>query len=133
MKKTQKKIVGAFGLSLVVGMTIFAATLPGPEASAINTVTDHLNVRVIEEGAEVKIVSPASGSVFSGPNQEIVVDYANVDEATITITRKADRPKRSEGTEECCFYPNVSTACSWAASTPWWPWGTAWCMASSAC
>ena len=86
MKKTQKKIVGAFGLSLVVGMTIFAATLPGPEASAINTVTDHLNVRVIEEGAEVKIVSPASGSVFSGPDQKIVVDYANVNEATITIT-----------------------------------------------
>ena len=50
MKKTKKRVLGLLGLVLVIITTIFAAFLPGPEASAeggITSVTDTISVRVV--------------------------------------------------------------------------------------
>lgn len=78
MKKTQKKVLGFLGLALVTAVTIFAAFLPGPEASAMNSVTDVINIRVISRTPSAEITKPASGSIFVSPKQTIRVlyDYA---------------------------------------------------------
>ena len=49
MKKTHKKILGLFGLVLVVAVTVFAAFLPAPKTQAVDTttVTDTISVRVV--------------------------------------------------------------------------------------
>ena len=71
MKKTQKKVFGLLGLSLVAGMTAVAATLPAPEASAAtSSITDTLVVRVVGDEPEVR-VTPTHNDVTYGP---IVVD-----------------------------------------------------------
>lgn len=75
MNKTQKKILGYLGLAFVTAITIFAAFLPGPEASATSAVTDVINIRVISRTPSAEIIKPASGSVFVSPEQSIRILY----------------------------------------------------------
>lgn len=88
MKKTKKRVLGLLGLVLVIVTTIFAAFLPGPEASAeggITSVTDTISVRVVGSVPDILNVKPINGSVFIYPDQDLSFDYENVEYLTITI------------------------------------------------
>lgn len=88
MKKTKKRVLGLLGLILVIITTIFAAFLPGPEASAeggITSVTDTISVRVVGSVPDILNVKPINGSVFIYPDQDLSFDYENVEYLTITI------------------------------------------------
>ena len=86
MRKTQKKIVGLFGLVLVVAMTIVAAFLPSPGVSAVSTLTDHITVVVVGSEPSASITSPDSGDKFLTPEHEIVIDYNNIKNYKIIVT-----------------------------------------------
>ena len=85
MKKTQKRCFGVLGLSAVVVMTAVAFTLPGPEASAISTMTDTLNVRVLSETPNVDITGIESGAEFVIPRQSTRVTYEHVNTVKVTL------------------------------------------------
>lgn len=86
MRKTQKKIFGFLGLLLVVAMTFFAATLPGPKASAISSLTDTITVRVISETPDIRISNPKSGSVFIyGGDKDLEFTYEQVNTITVDV------------------------------------------------
>lgn len=80
MKKTRKKLIGLFGLAFVVAMTVFASFLPGPAASAISTLTDHITVVVVnpEEPPAAVISAPDSGDKFLTPEHNIEINYTNL-------------------------------------------------------
>lgn len=86
MRKTHKRILGLLGLVLVAVATIFAAFLPGPQASAVSGVTDTITIRVVSGGPVVEIVDPSSGEIITDAGQTIKVEYQNVDQVTITLT-----------------------------------------------
>lgn len=88
MKKTNKKLIGLFGLAFVIAMTIVASTLPGPMASAISSVTDHVTVVVLnpEEAPAANIGSPSSGDKFITPEQEISINYHNIKSYKLIVT-----------------------------------------------
>lgn len=88
MKKTHKNIVGLCGLGAVIAMTIFAAMMPGPKASAANpnSYMDELNVRVIDEIPSVELSGIASGDTIVSLDEEIVLDYTNTTDYTVTVT-----------------------------------------------
>ena len=85
MKRTQKKILGLFGLLLVAITTIFAATIPSPGTMAISTVTDSIVVRVVGSSPKVEITNPKNGQSFISPDQTISFIYEVVDKAIIKI------------------------------------------------
>lgn len=85
MKKTKKRVFGLLGLVLVVATTIFAALLPGPETSALTSVTDTISVRVVGSVPDVNITSPSNDSVFVIPNQNLSFTYENVGDVLVTI------------------------------------------------
>ena len=85
MKKTQKNLLGMFGLSIVVATTVFAACLPGPEASAAGSVTDTVTVRVVGDAPKVDITGVDSGSVITDGGQTIDVSYEVVDELKVDL------------------------------------------------
>lgn len=88
MKKTKKRVLGLLGLILVAVTTIFAAFLPGPEASAeggISAVVDTITVRVVGSQPDILNIKPENGSIFVYPNQNLSFDYENVEYLTITI------------------------------------------------
>lgn len=85
MRKTKKRVFGLLSLALVVATTVFAALLPGPEASAITSVTDTISVRVVGSVPDVNITSPANNSVFVIPDQSLSFDYENVGDVLVTI------------------------------------------------
>lgn len=87
MKRQKKRILGLLGLVLVAITTIFAAFLPGPEASAANitTVTDNISVRVVGDKPDVNITSPKNGSEFFTPIQSVHINYENVKTAVVTV------------------------------------------------
>ena len=88
MKKTQKKILGLLGLTTVGVVTAVAATLPGPEASAISSVTDTITVRVVSDAPNVDVLEPKDGEVTSQANQTIKFNYENVNQIRVTLKRK---------------------------------------------
>lgn len=87
MRKTQKKILGLLGLVLVAVMTIFAAFMPNPSASAIEAVgtSDSLEIRVLDEVPSISILNPQSDSLTSSLNDSIMVNYVNLKEFTVTV------------------------------------------------
>lgn len=87
MKRQKKRILGLLGLVLVAITTIFAAFLPGPEASAANitTVTDNISVRVVGDKPDVNITSPKNGSEFFTPIQSVHINYENVKTVVVTV------------------------------------------------
>lgn len=85
MKRTHKRILGFFGLTLVAITTVFAASLPTPEANAVTTLTDTISVRVVGAVPDVNLISPEPGSEMVSPSQTIAFDYENVETVTITL------------------------------------------------
>ena len=85
MKKTQKNVLGTLGLILVAAVTTFAAYLPGPEASATSSLTDHITVRVVAETANVDVSGIVSGSTLLEPDQNVTISHENVDHLRVTI------------------------------------------------
>ena len=77
MKKTQKKILGVFGLSVVAATTIYAATLPAPEAHAATTAVDTLRVQVIN-GVPFVELTTNEPNVTTDPNYTFKVSYNSV-------------------------------------------------------
>ncbi|MDO4526503.1 MAG: hypothetical protein Q4B87_00190 [Candidatus Saccharibacteria bacterium] len=91
MNKTHKKMLGFVGLGMVAAITTFAATLPTPEASAIqSSVTDTIQVRVIPSYPDLELITD-SGAVITTPEYNFTANYTKLGEARITITnRNAD-------------------------------------------
>ena len=85
MKKTQKNLLGMFGLSIVVAPTVFAACLPGPAASAAGSVTDTVTVRVVGDEPKVDITGVESGSVITNGDQTAEIIFEVVDELVVEL------------------------------------------------
>ena len=79
MKKTKKRVLGLLGLGLVAVTTIFAASLPGPEAAAVetNSVTDTIVVRVVGKDPLLEITSDQDGKELVQQTQIFSFDYYN--------------------------------------------------------
>ena len=79
MKKTKKRVLGLLGLGLVAVTTIFAASLPGPEAAAIetDTVTDTIVVRVVGADPLIEVTSDQDGKYLVQQEQVFSFDYYN--------------------------------------------------------
>ncbi len=88
MRKTHKKVIGAFGLVAVVAMTVFAAFLPGPKASALTNVSDTVMITVIntEQPPSAAINSPDSGDKFLTPDHNIEIGFNNLKQYKIVLT-----------------------------------------------
>lgn len=61
MRKTQKRALGFFGLSLIAVMTIFAAFWSDFDAGAVSSVTDTIQVQVVGSKPDVKPDKPDVG------------------------------------------------------------------------
>ena len=86
MKRTQKTIFGLLGLSVVAAMTGFAATIPIPGANATTaSITDTITVRVVAPNIDVSVVSPKDGDTYVNPTQAVNVEFAHVNDLTITL------------------------------------------------
>ena len=85
MKKHIKRAFGFLGLFLVAAITVFAATLPVPEALAISSLTDTITVRVVGGSPHVEFTEPKDGAVFVSPDRTISFIYDNVKNAVIMI------------------------------------------------
>lgn len=88
MEKTQKKIIGFFGLVLVIAMTLLAMYFPESETSAISTLTDTLTVKVISGVADVELISPQPGSVVTHADNTIKFSYSNIISAELVLIKK---------------------------------------------
>ena len=86
MKKTQKKFFGLLGLALVVTTTVVAASLPSPEASAADSFTDTIQVRVVGSTPYINITAPANDSTFVSPLHNIAFEYENVESISANLT-----------------------------------------------
>lgn len=95
MKKTQKRIVGILSLALVVAMTIFAALLPTPGASALSGVTDTVILTIVYDIPFVQIQGPSSGDTIASLDEPISIKFDNLKNYKLTATYV-----RSDGTEE---------------------------------
>ncbi len=87
MKKTHKKILGLFGLVLVVAVTVFAAFLPAPKTQAVDTttVTDTISVRVVGSTPVVNLSGITPGAVVTSGSQEVDITYENIEKLLATL------------------------------------------------
>ena len=89
MRKTPKKVIGLFGLVLVAAMTVFAASLPSPNAEAVGTssVTDSIVVTVLPPAyvANVSFLDHTEDIPYINPNQNINFNYSGVEQVKITL------------------------------------------------
>ncbi len=103
MRKKLKTFFGRMGLVAVVAMTIFAYSLPSPEASATNAAGNiNVTLQVIEpEITTAKINSPNDGDIILENIFSLIFDYtyAHVYEATV-INVKTDQSLDFSGTLE---------------------------------
>lgn len=86
MKKTHKQVLGVLGLVFVAAITIFAATLPVPSASATTSVMDTIQVRVVGSVPSVEIVGIDNGEATSSPVQDFSVRYENSELVTVSLS-----------------------------------------------
>ena len=77
MRKTQKKFLGLLGLSAVAIMTMVAANMPSQGVSAVSTITDTIEVRVIGTTPAVDLTSPADGKEVSFSEFTLNIRYEN--------------------------------------------------------
>ena len=112
MKKTHKQIFGCFGLGLVAAMTAVAIALPSPQASAISTVTDTLQVRVVGDTpmADTPVATDSHGNVIeqgseiSDPVLNFVTNYENIEYLRFNLTYTYTNP---DGTTSTKVYENI--------------------------
>ncbi len=86
MKKSRKTLLGALGLSVVTATTIYAATLPTPEAQAVSGVTDVITIRVVRDEAFVAIDSPL-GETVTNPNYKLDLQYGNLTKVSLRAVK----------------------------------------------
>ena len=85
MTKTQKRIFGCFGLGLVTAMTVVAASVPLPIASA-TTMTDTIRVRVVDGTPTIDVsASVGNDEVTTDPQVTIDMTFDSVDTINITL------------------------------------------------
>ena len=106
MKRQKKRLLGFLGLSLVAAMTCIATAIPGPETSAITSVTDTIQVRVVSSVPNVKFKEPDKNIVTTEPSRTILVTYENVDSVRIELEYK----RADDSTQEYEFanYTNLN-------------------------
>lgn len=85
MKKARKQCLGFFGLTLVAAMTIVAAHIPTPGASATSTAVDTITVRVISGAPDVNIRGVENDEVYTRPLSGFSVDYEHIKNMTVTV------------------------------------------------
>ena len=85
MKKTRKKVLGFLGLFVVAVMTVAAVVIPGPATSAITTVTDTIQVRVVGSVPDVNILGIVNNAIYTNPERLFTVEYENVEKYTVTL------------------------------------------------
>lgn len=85
MKKTPKKLLGLLGLLVVVAITIVAAALPNPEASATSSVTDTITVRVVGAAPNVDVTGIESGDTTTTALHNININYEVVDRVSVIL------------------------------------------------
>lgn len=86
MKKAKKQCLGFFGLSLVVAMTMIAASLPTPGASATSsTITDTITVRVVGSVPDINIRGITNDAIYVTPERNFSVDYENVETMVVSL------------------------------------------------
>ena len=85
MKRHTKKTFGFFGLLLVMATTVFAMTLPSPEAIAAATTSDTIVVRVVGETTHVEFTDVTSGEELLAPVKTFPFIYDNAETVTITL------------------------------------------------
>lgn len=88
MKKIQKRFLGYSGLALLTAVTVYAAFLPNPNASAVSSVTDIITVRVIGNTPSAEIITPASGETTVYSDWPININYENVKTLDVTLEYK---------------------------------------------
>lgn len=88
MKRQKKRLLGFFGLLLVAIMTVVAAATPGPETSALSTITDTIQVRVIGSVPDVKFKYPNQNIVTASSQHVLLITHENVDSARIKLGYK---------------------------------------------
>ena len=86
MKRAQKNFLGLLGLSVVATMTMVAANIPSPGASATSTLTDTIEVRVVGSVPDVEIIGIKNGAVYTNPERRFQVSYENVETVVVTLT-----------------------------------------------
>lgn len=88
MKKTQKRIFGVLGLFVVVVMTIIAAMIPSPGASAnsSSSFTDEIHVRVVGSVISVKFEKPSENTVTTSDSINLIFNYENADTARLALS-----------------------------------------------
>ena len=85
MKKTQNTIFGFLGLLTVVAMTVIAAVIPSPGASA-NSMTDTINVRVVGSVTNVKFKKPSENTITTNDVISFAFDYENASSARLALS-----------------------------------------------
>ena len=85
MKKAQKNVLGAFGLVLVAATTAFAAFMPMPDASAVDSTTDTLTLKVVGETPDINVTGITSGSTVVTPSHDIDIAYQNIGRLKVKI------------------------------------------------
>lgn len=85
MRKTQKTVFGVLGLLVVVAMTVVAAAIPSPGASA-NSMTDTINVRVVSSVTNAKFKTPSENIITTNDVITFAFDYENVDSARLALS-----------------------------------------------
>lgn len=108
MKRQKKLILGLLGLAGVVGITLFARTLPTPEALA-NSASVDIKVQVLATRPAVRIIRPVDNFTSIQSSFRMAVNYNNATRARYQITYKPGtdqertfnlREKTIEGTSE---------------------------------
>ena len=85
MKKKTKKIFGLLGIIAVIGMTVFAISLPSPEANATDSITDTIQVRVVGSTPDVNFANIENKSTTVYPNKSFSVIYENIEDYSLTV------------------------------------------------
>ena len=85
MKKNKKRILGLFGLFVVVAMVGIAIMLPDPRAEAATSVTDTIKVRVVGTTPTVDITGIPDGAFYNSPERNFTVDFANIDKLELVL------------------------------------------------
>ena len=85
MKKTKKRFLGYSGLALLTAVTIYAAFLPNPNASAVSSMTDSITVRVIGNAPSAEIITPASGETTVRSDWPIKINYENTKSLDVVL------------------------------------------------
>ncbi|MBR2993977.1 hypothetical protein IKF43_01115 [Candidatus Saccharibacteria bacterium] len=98
MKKTKKRVFGLVGLGLVAITTIFAASLPGPEAAAIESdqATDTIVVRVVGADPLIEITSSQDGKELVQQEQIFSFKYYNSEYIDSKILYTNDEDVKTE-------------------------------------